>query len=96
MARTSKGHIQQLPSGSFRVKVYAGTDPVASKQRLLRQTCPGEASAHVALGQLLAETDGGISYGVWSGAGQAQRDQGVRAVSASGLFHVRHAVAVLW
>jgi hypothetical protein len=27
MAKTYKGHIQRLPSGSFRVKVYAGTDP---------------------------------------------------------------------
>jgi integrase len=59
MAKTSKGHIQQLPSGSFRVKVYAGTDPVTAKGRLLRQTCPDEASAHVALGRLLAEADGG-------------------------------------
>jgi integrase len=59
MAKTSKGHIQQLPSGSFRVKVYAGTDPVTGKGRLLRQTCPDEASAHVALGRLLAEADGG-------------------------------------
>jgi hypothetical protein len=59
MAKTSKGHIQQLPSGSFRVKVYAGTDPVTGKERLLRQTCPDEASAHVALGRLLAEADGG-------------------------------------
>ena len=59
MAKTSKGHIQQLPSGSFRVKVYAGTDPVTGKQRLLRQTCPDEASAHVALGRLLADADGG-------------------------------------
>jgi len=59
MAKSSKGHIQQLPSGSFRVKVYAGTDPVTGKQRLLRQTCPDEASAHVALGRLLAEADGG-------------------------------------
>ena len=49
MAKTSKGHIQPLPSGSFRVKVYAGTDPVTGKERLLRQTCPDEASAHVAL-----------------------------------------------
>jgi hypothetical protein len=31
MAKTSKGHIQQLPSGSCRVKVYAGTDPVTGK-----------------------------------------------------------------
>jgi integrase len=59
MAKTNKGHIQQLPSGSFRVKVYAGTDPVTGKERLLRQTCPDEASAYVALGRLLAEADGG-------------------------------------
>jgi hypothetical protein len=59
MAKTSKGHIQQLPSGSFRVKVYAGTDPVTGKERLLRQTCPDEASAHAALGRMLVEADGG-------------------------------------
>jgi hypothetical protein len=59
MASTSKGHIQRLPSGSFRVKVYAGTDPVTGKERLLRQTCPDEAAAHAALGRLLAEADGG-------------------------------------
>ena len=59
MARSSRGHIQCLPSGSFRVKVYAGTDPVTGKERLLRQTCPDEAAAHIALGRLLAEADGG-------------------------------------
>jgi hypothetical protein len=59
MAKTHKGHIQRLPSGSFRVKVYAGTDPVTGKERLLRQTCPDEASAYIALGRLLAEADGG-------------------------------------
>jgi integrase len=59
MAKTSRGHIQRLPSGSFRVKVYAGTDPVTGKERLLRQTCPDEAAAHAALGRLLAEADGG-------------------------------------
>jgi hypothetical protein len=59
MAKTHKGHIQRLPSGSFRVKVYAGTDPVTAKERLLRQTCPDEASAYIALGRLLAEADGG-------------------------------------
>ena len=58
MARTSRGHIQRLPSGSFRVKVYAGTDPVTGKQRLLRQTCPDEASAAAALGRLLSQADG--------------------------------------
>jgi integrase len=47
-----------LPSGSFRVKVYAGTDPFTGKERLLRQTCPDEASAAAAFGKLLAQADG--------------------------------------
>ena len=55
MARTSKGHIQCLPSGSFRVKVYAGTDPVTGKERLLRETCPDEVTATAALARLLKE-----------------------------------------
>jgi integrase len=59
MAKTSKGHIQQLPSGSFRVKVYAGTDPVTGEERLLRQTCPDEAAALAALSRMLIEADGG-------------------------------------
>jgi hypothetical protein len=59
MATTSRGHIQRLPSSSFRVKVYAGTDPVTGKPRLLRQTCPDEVTAAAVLGQLLVEADGG-------------------------------------
>ena len=47
MAKTSKGHIQQLPTGSFRVKVYAGTGPVTGKERLLRQ------DRHATVGQAL-------------------------------------------
>ena len=60
VAKTSKGHIQRLPSGSFRVKVYAGTDPVTGKERLFRQTCPDEAAAHAALSRMLVEADGGF------------------------------------
>ncbi len=52
MATTARGHIEQLPSGSFRVHVYAGTDPVTGKPRRLKQTCPDEASAAAALGKL--------------------------------------------
>ena len=58
MATTARGHIEQLPSGSFRVHVYAGTDPVTGKPRRLKQTCPNEASAAAALGKLLAQADG--------------------------------------
>jgi integrase len=58
MATTARGHIEKLPSGSFRVHVYAGTDPVTGKPRRLKQTCPDEASAAVTLGRLLAQADG--------------------------------------
>ena len=58
MATIARGHIEQLPSGSFRVHVYAGTDPVTGKPRRLKQTCPDEASAAAALGKLLAQADG--------------------------------------
>jgi integrase len=59
MATTARGHIEKLPSGSFRVHVYAGIDPVTGKPRRLKQTCPDEAAAIAALGQLLGQADGG-------------------------------------
>jgi integrase len=59
MASTLRGHIEQLPSGSFRVHVYAGTDPVTGRPRRLRETCPDEAAAAATLGRLLNEADGG-------------------------------------
>jgi len=55
MAVTAKGHIEHLPSGSFRVHVYAGTDPVTGKVQRLKETCPAEAPAAAALGRLLAQ-----------------------------------------
>jgi hypothetical protein len=58
MAKTARGHIQRLPSGSLRVKVYAGTDPVTGKPRLLRETCRDEASAAETLGRLLRQAEG--------------------------------------
>jgi hypothetical protein len=61
MATTAKGHIERLPSGSYRVKVYAGIDPVTGKERRLRETCPDETSATVALGRLLKEAEGHVA-----------------------------------
>lgn len=61
MAITAKGHIEQLPSGSYRVKVYAGKDPVTGKERRLRETCPDEISATIALGRLLKEAEGHVA-----------------------------------
>ena len=31
-----RGHIRELPSGSFQVIVYAGTDPLTKKPRYIR------------------------------------------------------------
>jgi integrase len=59
MANTARGHIEQLPSGSFRVHVYAGTDPVTGRPRRLRETCPDDTTAAATLGRLLNEADGG-------------------------------------
>jgi integrase len=39
MASTPSGHIEQLPSGSWRAKVYAGTDPLTGREIRLCQTC---------------------------------------------------------
>jgi integrase len=55
MAKTRSGYIQPLPSGAFRVSVYAGTDPVTGKQRRLRETCPDEIAATAALGRMLRQ-----------------------------------------
>jgi integrase len=72
MAITARGHIEQLPSGSFRVHVYAGTDPVTGKPRRRKQTCPDEASAAAALGKLLAQADGDHFPNRGATLGQAQ------------------------
>ena len=34
--RRVRGHIEQLPSGSYRAIVYAGTDPLIEKERRLQ------------------------------------------------------------
>ena len=55
---TASRPIERLPSWSFRVHAYAGIDPVTGKPRRLKQTCPDEAAAAAALGQLLSPADG--------------------------------------
>jgi integrase len=59
MVSTSVGHIEQLPSGSWRAKVYAGTDPLTGREIRLRRTCKTERAAQIELGKLLEQaTDG--------------------------------------
>ena len=59
MPRAVKGHIEQLPSGSYRVSVYAGTDPLTRQEIRLRSTVKGELQAQIELGRLLKEASEG-------------------------------------
>ena len=59
MAKARGGYIQQLPSGSFRVGIYAGTDPLAGRQIGLRKTCKTERAAQIELGKLLDQAAAG-------------------------------------
>jgi integrase len=59
MAKSPSGHIEQLPSASWRVKVYAGTDPLTGKEIRLRKTCKTERAAQIELGKLLEQADAG-------------------------------------
>lgn len=54
-----KGHIERLPSGSFRVSVYAGTDPFTRQEIRLRSTVKDELQAQIELGRLLKEASEG-------------------------------------
>jgi integrase len=59
MTSTPSGHIEQLPSGSWRAKVYAGTDPLTGREIRLRRTCKTERAAQIELGKLLEQADAG-------------------------------------
>jgi integrase len=53
MTRTPSGHIEQLPSGSWRAKVYAGKDPLTGRELRFRKTRNTEVEAQIELGRLL-------------------------------------------
>jgi integrase len=59
MATVAKGHIERLPSGSFRVHVYVGKDPVTGKPRRLKRTVKTEAKAAQELAKLLKAAEDG-------------------------------------
>src|SRR5690242_4578166 len=49
----------QLPSGSWRVKAYGGTDPLTGREIRLRKTCKTERAAQIELGKLLEQAAAG-------------------------------------
>lgn len=55
--RRPRGLIEELPSGSFRARVYAGVDPLTRKTRYLRETHKTYAAAEMALTRLQGQVD---------------------------------------
>jgi integrase len=53
----SRGHIETLPSGSFRARVYAGIDPLTGKRRYLVETATSQEAAKRALTKLQRQVD---------------------------------------
>ncbi len=45
MTHTPSGHIEQLPSGAWRARVYAGKDPLTGREIRFRKTCRSELAA---------------------------------------------------
>ena len=59
MPSTVKGHVELLPSGNYRVRVYAGIDPVTGRERRLKRTVKTEAKAAQELANLLNAAEAG-------------------------------------
>ena len=59
MPRVAKGHVEQLPSGSWRARVYAGVDPITQREIRLKATAKTEQQAYIELGRLLKEASEG-------------------------------------
>jgi integrase len=58
------GHLEQLPSGSYRVSVYSGVDPLTGRQLRHRQTAKTEQQARILLlGRLLEQAAAGAPPG---------------------------------
>ena len=59
MANVGKGHIERLPSGSYRVRVYAGNDPLTGKEIRLKATAKTAEHAQAELARLLEQASTG-------------------------------------
>jgi integrase len=59
MSATPSGHIEKLPSGSYRVHVFVGRDPITRKRVYLRETARDATQAQIVLGRLLERAQAG-------------------------------------
>ncbi len=56
---STKGHAERLPSGSFRLAVFAGRDPVTGKPIYLKETVKREEDVEAVRERLLAKAEAG-------------------------------------
>jgi hypothetical protein len=47
--RRARGHVEELPSGTFRAIAYAGIDPLTGKERYLKKTASTWDAAQIEL-----------------------------------------------
>jgi hypothetical protein len=59
MRSSDFGHIERLPSGSFRVHVYGGKDPLTGREIRHRRTVRTGHEAQIVLGRLLEDAAAG-------------------------------------
>ena len=59
MPRVARGCVEQLPSGSWRARVYAGIDPITEREIRLKATANTDQQAHIELGRLPKEASEG-------------------------------------
>src|SRR6266567_8373673 len=59
MPRAGIGHLERLPSGSCRVSVSSGIDPLTGRQLRHRRTAKTEEQARIVLGRLLEQASTG-------------------------------------
>jgi integrase len=52
-----RGYLEELPPGSVRAVVFAGTDPLTGRLRYIREICKTTSEAEVALTKLLRQFD---------------------------------------
>ncbi len=55
--RRVRGHVEQLPSGSYRAVVYGGIDPLTGRECRVREVCKTYAAAEKALTKLQRQVD---------------------------------------
>ena len=90
MPRVAKGHIKQLPSGSFRVSAYAGIDPLTRRAIRFKSTAKTEQQARIELGRLLKDASEGrrpeSGAAVATLMGRVRRGRGVDVSTRSGIL----------